>query len=332
MDLRFYLSLFLRRLHWVVLLTLIGSVLGITLARTLPTVYVARAKLVVESEQIPGELAASTVEVQATEQLSIIQQRILARDTLLEMANRLQIYAPAPGEAAERPDADELVEDMRARIAIITSGGTVARGPAQATLVDVSFEAPTAVMASAVANDIVTLILKTDVEMRTGTARQTLEFFEQDVARLDKELSERSAAILKFKEANLEALPDSLEFRRTQQAAGQERILGLQRSMDEVQDRRDRLVRVHEVTGAGQDIPLVQQSPEERQLTELQNQLAASLAVLSPENPKVKLLKAQIAALEPIVALQQSQGLGYGEGDEATTVSFGGNPDRKSVV
>ncbi len=316
MDIRFYMSLLLRRLHYVLLLTVLGSAVGATLALFLPTVYVARAKLVVESEQIPGELAASTVDVQATEQLSIIQQRILARDTLVEMANRLQIYAAAPGERAELLDADELVDDMRQRISIITSGGTVARGPAQATLVDVSFEAPNAALASAVANDIVTLILKTDVEMRTGTARQTLEFFEQDVARLDKELSERSAAILKFKEANGQSLPDSLEFRRSQQAAAQERILSLQRTGDELQDRRDRLVRVHEATGATQEVPLPQQSAEQRQLSDLQNQLAASLAVLSQENPKIKLLKAQIAALEPIVARQASEGLTDDQGRE----------------
>lgn len=308
MDLRFYMSLFLRRLHWVLLLTVLGSVVGITLARSLPTVYVARAKLVVESEQIPGELAASTVDVQATEQLSIIQQRILARDTLVEMANRLQVYAPKPGETAERLDADELVEDMRSRIGIVTTGGAVARGPIQATLVDVSFEAPDSALASAVANDIVTLILKTDVEMRTGTARQTLEFFEQDVARLDKELSERSAAILKFKEANAESLPDSLDFRRSQQAAAQERLLAMQRVSDELQDRRDRLVRVHDATGAAEINPLPQQSAEERQLNELRNQQTTQLAVLSPENPKIKLLASQIAALETIVDGQKSEG------------------------
>ena len=308
MDLRFYMSLFLRRLHWVLLLTVLGSVVGITLARSLPTVYVARAKLVVESEQIPGDLAASTVDVQATEQLSIIQQRILARDTLVEMANRLKIYAPQPGETVERLDADELVEDMRSRIAILTTGGAVARGPTQATLVDVSFEAPSALMASAVANDIVTLILKTDVEMRTGTARQTLEFFEQDVARLDKELSERSAAILKFKEANAQSLPDSLDFRRSQQAAAQERLLAMQRVSDELQDRRDRLVRVHEATGAAEVNPLPQQTAEERQLNDLRNQQTTQLAVLSPENPKIKLLASQIAALEAIVDGQKSEG------------------------
>ena len=309
MDFRFYISLFLRRFHWFALVAILFSGAGIALARLLPTVYVAEAKLVVESEQIPDELAASTVRTEATEQLQIIQQRILTRDTLVEMANRLQIYAPLPGETAKRLDADELVKDMRSRISILTTGGTVARGPAQATLVAVSFEAPTAALAAAVTNDVVTLILKADIEMRTGSARQTLLFFEQEVARLDKELAERGAAILTFKEANKDALPDSLEFRRSQQAAGQERLLQQQRDEAELNDRRTRLVRLHDANGTVTDVtPLQQQTPEQQKLRALHDEMSAALAVLSPSNPKIKLLATQIAALEKIVAAQAPAG------------------------
>ena len=109
MDFRFYLSLFLRRIHYFLLLFVLGSAIGLTLARVLPPVYLAEARLLVESEQIPGNLAASTVQTQATEQLQIIQQRILTRDVLVEMANRLNIYADSkaggkpPMEAGEAP-------------------------------------------------------------------------------------------------------------------------------------------------------------------------------------------------------------------------------------
>ena len=309
MDFRFYLSLFLRRLHWFVIVAVLVSAVGITLARYLPTVYVAQATLVVESEQIPDSLAASTVQTQATEQLQIIQQRILTRDTLVEMANRLQIYAVA-GQAAQPVDADELVKDLRERIKIVTTGGTVPRGTAQATLVAVSFEAPTAALAASVANDVVTLILKTNVEMRTGSARQTLEFFEQEVGRLDKDLVARGAAILKFKTANQDALPDSLEFRRTQQAAAQERLVQQQRDEAELRDRRARLVRLHEASGGADDTttPPQQQTPEQQQLRALRDQLTAQLSVLSPENPKIKLMQTQISALEKLVATQTSVG------------------------
>ncbi len=49
------------------------------------------------------------------------------------------------------------------------------------------------------------------------------------------------------------------------------------------------------------DVP---QTAEAKQLQSLRDQLAAMLVVLSPQNPKVKMLESQIAALERVVAAQ----------------------------
>ena len=308
MDFRFYLSLFFRRLPYFLLFVVIGSVIGVTLARILPPVYVAEAQLVVETQQIPDELAASTVRTQATEQLQIIQQRILTRDRLLEMANRLQIYAPVDGATPRRMDPDEIVQDLRERIRIDTTGGTGSRGEAQATLVSVSFEAPTAAISATVTNEVVTLILQENIAMRTSVAGQTLDFFTQEVKRLDQELARQSAELLAFRNANKDALPDSLDFRRTQQAAAQERILQLDREEALLKDRRTRLVQIYEQTGQIEAVPEVYQSDEQRQLQTLRDQMAQSLSVLSPENPRVKMLAAQITSLEKVVAAQLSAG------------------------
>ncbi len=303
-DLKFYFSLFLRRLHYFLLVLTLGTVVGLTLAWMLPPVYVAEARLVVESEQIPDELASSTVRVAATEQLQIIQQRILTRDTLLEMANRLQIYAPAPSHSPQRLEPDEIVQDLRERISIVTTGGEQARGPVQATIVQVGFDAPTASLAAAVANEVVTLILRENVSMRTTVAGQTLDYFIQEVARLDREISSRSSAILAFKESNSEALPDSLEFRRSQQAAAQERLLQIERDEALLKDRRQGLVALYEATGRVATPSADTLTVEARQLQVLRDELGQTLAVLAPQNPKVKLLESQIAALEKIVADQ----------------------------
>ena len=303
-DLKFYFSLFLRRLHYFLIVLTLGTVVGLTLAWMLPPVYKAEARLVVESEQIPDELAASTVQVAATEQLQIIEQRILTRDTLIEMANRLQIYAPAPGQPSRRLEPDEIVEDLRERISIVTTGGAQSRGTAQATIVRVGFEAPTAQLAAAVTNEVVTLILRENISMRTTVAGQTLEYFIQEVARLDRELASQGAAILAFKEANNEALPDSLDFRRSQQAAAQERLLLIERDEAILKDRRQGLVALYEATGRIAAPSADSLTAEARQLQALRDQLSQVLAVLAPQNPKVKMLESQIAALEKIVADQ----------------------------
>lgn len=307
MDFKFFLSLFLRRLPYFLFFLVIGSVIGVTLARMLPPVYLAEARLVVESQQIPDELAASTVRTEATEQLQIIQQRILTRDRLLEMANRLQIYA-SDAEGSTRLAPDEIVEDLRDRIKIVTTGGAGSRGQAQATLVSVSFQASTAFLSATVTNEVVTLILREDIAMRTSVAGQTLDFFTQEVARLDQELAQQAAQILAFKNANKDALPDSLDFRRTQQSAAQERLLQLDREEALLKDRRTRLIQIYEQTGQIEVSPAATETPEERQLAGLREQMSQMLSVLSPENPRVKLLATQIESMEKAVATQLSAG------------------------
>lgn len=244
MDLRFYLSRFLRRAHWFLLVVVLCTMAGVFAARVLPAVYVASALLVVESEQIPDALARSTVQTQAGEQLQIIEQRILARDKLLDVANRLRVYDVIRA-GAERPlTAGEIVTDMRERVEIditIDRGGA---GGMQATLVRVSFDAPTAALAAAVTNELVTLILSEDVAMRTVVARQTLEFFQQEVERLEQAVAARSAAILAFKESNLSSLPDSLEFRRSELARLETRLAELEREEGAVVEQIDRLTRL----------------------------------------------------------------------------------------
>lgn len=304
-EIKFYLSLFWRRIHYFLIFLALGTAVGFTLAAVLPPVYRAQAILLVESQQIPSNLAESTVQTGATEQLQIIQQRILTRANILEMANRLNVYR-GPGSAAAAPmPADDIVADMRRRIEIDTSGGGGGRGgPAQATIVRVAFEASTGQMSAAVTNEVVTRILQQNVEIRTNVAGQTLEFFEEEVTRLEQELSTLGARILSFQEGNLNALPDSLDFRRAQQSAAQERLVQLEREEATLIDRRDRLVTLYETTGRVSPISASNLTPEERQLKGLQDELTGVLAILSPQNPRVKVLQARIAALETTVAAQ----------------------------
>lgn len=308
MDIKFYLSLFLRRAHWFLLFFIIGSAAGVTLSRILPPVYQAEARLLVENEQIPGNLAASTVQTGATEQLQIIQQRILTRDTLIELANRLNVYGPPGSQERAQMTAEQIVTDLRERIIISSNGGGAARrGPTQAVIVGVSFQSDNPQLAATVTNEVVTLILREDVALRTTVARQTLDFFEQEVRRLDQELAERGRLILEFKEANQEALPDSLDFRRNQLASTEQRLIALEQEEVLLRDQRQRMVRLHESLAATQgntpDRPL---TDEERQLRAKQEERTAQLTVLSPEHPRIKALDTQIVALEARVAAQRA--------------------------
>lgn len=304
-DVKFYLSLFLRRIHYFLLVFIIIATTGGILAFTLPKVYVAQARLLVESPQIPDDLAASTVRAESFELLRVIQQRLLTRANLLEIARGFNVY-----ENIEKMSADEIVSDMRNRVRIDIPNQLDRTG-----LIFISFEAHSAVTSSQVTNELMTQILQQNVELRTEVTRQTLDFFENEVARLDADLAEQGARILEFKLEHKDALPESLTYRRSRVSALQERILQINREFASLTDRRTRLSELFEQTGRI-DLSEASMSPEQRLLRELQGELAAALVIYAPENPRITSLKSRIAALEERARSQTGPG---GAGSELLT-------------
>lgn len=241
--------------------------------------------------QIPEELASSTVRTPAFEQLQIVQQQLLIRSNMLDIARKLDVF---PDVRSMSPDA--IVEAMRARTTIRTTG----RGAQEAPFMTVSFEAPKARTTAEVLNEYLVLIQRQDTEFRKGRSGETLDFFQQEVARLGEELNTQSARILEFKQANSDALPESLQYRLDQQSVFQDRLIQIDRDISDLKSQGSRLVQLYELTGGNPPTAngLPPKSAEEQQLDALNAQLREALAVYSPENPRVKLLEARIAQLK----------------------------------
>ncbi len=247
-DLPFVLSRARRWLFLFLFVFVAIAGLGLIVAMVLPTIYRSEALLVVESEQIPDDLAQSTVRTKAGEQLQIIEQRVLSREVLINLADRLRIFAAEGVTDQEALSSGAIVEDLRSRILITPSNdGPRPVGDAEALLVRIAFDSPNPDVSAAVANELVTLILEEDVATRIQLARQTQAFFQQEVARLEQELSTRSQEIQAYKEENINALPDSLMFRRQDMAMIEERLVQLDRDRRVLLDQIDRIDRL---TGA----------------------------------------------------------------------------------
>jgi polysaccharide chain length determinant protein (PEP-CTERM system associated) len=294
-DAKFYLALLLRRLPYIVVIVTVAAVTGVAVAYSLPPVYRAEARLLVESPQIPDELASSTVRDTASEILVAIQQRLLARSNVLDLSRQLGIHADTP-----RMSAEEIVKDMRSRITIEIPR---MRGDQSTGVVSVFFDAEEPAQTAAVVNALVTQILEQNVALRTGVTGGTLDFFQQEVRRLSEEMAQQNAQILEFKQANRDALPESLDYRRSRQAAQQERLLQVDRELAGLRDRRQRLTDLYDRTGRLSGA-VENLTPEQARLEELRQELASALVIYSPQNPRVRAMQTQVAALERAVADQ----------------------------
>ncbi len=318
LDLRFYWSVFLRRLPYFLVIVALLSAIGITVASILPPVYRSQASMLVEPQQIPGDLAQTTVPVNPFEQVQIIEQRLMTRTNLLALAERIGIHA-------DRPDMSigARVSDLRERIEFIgfTPNVTRAANTPGATIIGVAFEAPTPDLANKGANELVNLVLEENVRLRTSRAGDTLQFFEAEVERLARAIEEQSQRIAEFKGANVDSLPDSLAARRNRQILEQERLLALEREEAALRNQRSTVVWVYERTGRSGALGAL--SPEEAELETLRSQLTQRRTIYAAGSPQIRLLENRIGALEALVDEQRRQRAVPGPDGEAATPATG---------
>ena len=184
------------------------------LAYKLPRVYEASATLLVESQQIPTDLASPTVTTNASERIQVIQQRLMTRDNLLQIADKFALYK----DERQRLSPTDIVDRMRKATGInqIDVGSQAARRDVGVIGFTVSFQYGDPTIASRVANEFVSSILSQNIQSRLSRASETSKFFQDQLDKLDQQLLAQEKRIADFKRTNESALPDSLPYRRTQ--------------------------------------------------------------------------------------------------------------------
>lgn len=309
LDLRFYLSIFLRRSPYFLAIVATVSTIAIIGAYSLPNVYRASARILVEAPQIPSELARSTVSPNALEQLQIIQEQATTSDNLVALAQKLNVY----GDDTAKFSSEDIAADMRGR----TSFDQVSMLQGQeATVVEVAFQAEDPLLAANVANELVSFVLSKNARRRTDRAGETLQFFDREVGRLRSDLAKVEADMLKFKNGNRDTLPDSLDFRRTQQTSQQERLLVLEREEAQLRSRRSNLVRIYETTGiVAKSGPV---TPEQQMLQDLNLALSDQLAIFAEDSPNIQALRKRIASVQESLRANQTSDEGM-EGKQAVS-------------
>jgi len=285
-DIGFIIQLLLRRLHYIVLIAAPVTTLGLWLALNLPPSYSAQARLLVESPQVPSDLAASTLRLETTEILRVLEQELLARGNMLSLSRRFDLHADE-----QDMTADDIVSDMRSRISVSLPGP---RDPA--AFVTLAFDASDPQVSADVVGELVTQITSDYAELRTRSTRQTSDFFKSEVERLQEDLDAQRARLLDFQEGNKNALPDSLDYRRTRQTALQERLVQINRELDRLRERREQMVTLFEQTG--QLTPgMAPRTPEQAELQRLRRELSQVRSVYASDHPRVQSLERQIATL-----------------------------------
>jgi polysaccharide chain length determinant protein (PEP-CTERM system associated) len=288
-DFKFYRGILWKRLPLIIMIWLIISTIAIAVAYVLPPVYRSNARLLVVKPQIDQ----TTVTVTSAEIIQSIQERLLTRSNMLDIAKRFDIYGDQPDLSPS-----ERYRDMfdATSFRVVDLGGPRNRAPS-ATAFIVSFSAENPQLALDVTNQLTTMILELNRTIRDGIAGNTATFYQQEVDRLSDSLADLEAQIVNFESENADSLPNSLDFRRSEMSRVQARLLAIDTEMQTLVDQKAQLERVINNPGSS-PLPTARQSPEERQLLQLTGDLAKARTIYSDTHPNVLQLKAQIEVLE----------------------------------
>ncbi len=308
LDMGFYWTLFVRRLPVMALFILLFSGLGLVAAFKLPETFSTSAQLLFEAPQIPASMVSPTIQTGAAEQLDIIEQRLMTRANLIDIANRFNVF-----EDIRTMEPDSVVEAMRSATSIRRRAGT--RGNDRATTMTISFNARSPQIVASVVNEYVTLVLQENARFRVSRAENTLEFFEQEVERLNGELSRGSLEIARFKSENANALPQDQAYRLGRQTVLQERLERLERELRLVVQQLENL---EDEFNDPRTTELAARSAYEEQLIIGRANLARLTDRYDEDNPRIIRLKDRIDRLEAIVEAENSINA-TGDQDEGLT-------------
>jgi uncharacterized protein involved in exopolysaccharide biosynthesis len=302
LDLKFLLNA-ARNRFWHFLIPFLALVMiGTGIVMSLPAVYTAEAKILVEAQQIPDELVKSTVTQLADQRLQVIEQRVMTRDNLLSLVEKFDLFA-------NRKDLSrtDIVDLMRDRVAIkplsLNLAQSAQRGNSLAVAFSTTFDYEAPDTAVKVVNELVTFILNEDARARTEQATETARFLEREIERLTVELKALETQIVEFKQQNGDALPEKQDLNISLLTRSEEEISTLQRQLIEVEDKKRLLQFESSVRGmtAGPGNASGGGSVQAR-LKEAQAEYAVKKGVYAPNHPEMRALKKAIDALEKELA------------------------------
>jgi uncharacterized protein involved in exopolysaccharide biosynthesis len=153
-------------------------------------------------------------------------------------------------------------------------------------------------LAARVANEFVTLVLDQNAQVRTKQAEETLAFFEKEVERISGTITELEREIIDYKRNNEDALPENLTFLHDQINQMADTAQEIDRSIFDLESQRDGLqTELATLRTAAAGSGPTGESPEVRELREIDNELAERRAIYRDSHRRIQELLARRRAV-----------------------------------
>ena len=223
----------LRRRAWLILIVFaLGTLAALQLALSRQHLYRSAEVIQITQPKIADDLARTTVEGSSARRLQQIEQRLMARDSVLEVIRRYGLYKDvgdqSPSNLAFLLRSSVRIEGVAAAREGFSDDGTI-------SILTISAEMPTPVQAQQIAHEFAQRTVELSQKARIEQAQETLTFLARQEGALFQELSTLEAEMADFRKANNVVLSTSAELHASELSTLNEGLLDIAREEIEVQ-------------------------------------------------------------------------------------------------
>lgn len=279
-----------RRFFWALIPFLILAIVGFALIGQMPAVYQSQARLIVEDQQIKNSWVQSAVSSDAQQRIEAVAARVTARDSLLLLANELNLFKDSSLSFSAR------AASMQRNTSILIERIQARRGNNQpsAITVTIEFRSTDPGEAQRVANRLLTAFVDRSIQIRNDIADDTTTFLREEEDKIRRDLDRVIEGISQIKQENPRALPEN----RSLYERSLERSVVEQTRVDnqiEQTEQELRLLQMQRPILLNSDNSLTRQ---EEELRTRRRELSALQREYQDSYPDVIALKDEVMALE----------------------------------
>lgn len=233
-----YAAIFSRRKKYFLIPLILIAAISAAFVAFLPPVYRSEATVLVENQSIPSDIVETTVTGYVQQRIQELQQRILTRNKLLEVAKDIGLVKHVWGnKPVETNEIVELMKDSVLVEMVDVKAGT--RQSVVTVAFIISFEAGTAELAKAGASVISNAFVEGNAAIRNEQVKTVTVFLDKEAERLSSQIQEHEKKLAAFKAKHVNQLPELNGANNRQLESTEAQI---ERAEASIQEQRERLV------------------------------------------------------------------------------------------
>jgi len=295
-----YAAIFRRHKRTFILLAVLGPALGYLLCFVLPKEYTSQTTILVEQPAVPTSYVTDINSGDLKQRLTTLQEQILSRSRLEGMISKFGLY---PTQRAQHASMEALVDRLRKKIAVTPVKPMAESNSTQLPgfVTKVSDRDPA--LAQKLCNEVASVFMEESQRVKHEQASGTTVFLDKRVADAKAKLDDQDGKLAAFKGRYSGSLPD-------EQQANLNVLAGLNTQLDAATQALNRAQQDKSFAESVLSQQIASQSGDnpsaQKQLADMQSQLAALLAKDTEDHPDVIRMRQSIADLKEKMASSQA--------------------------